>query len=153
MCRYKSALYLANGDLIHSDATDSHEHLIAWVGLSDNTLHPNFVRLEYTSATLADIETYRLRVDQDILPDWWTNDTAADATRKLRAICERAIVTEARKILLGGAWILAGQANVEQLVNARVVEMRGTSRVGEMYGTSRVGVMGDAATAPRKPTA
>ena len=143
MCRYKSAIVLRNGDLVHSDATDSHTDLLDMAGISDTSMSPNFVRVEFTSNYLADIDTYKLRMDQDWLPDWWTPEAAEDATRKLRRICERAIVAEARKCLVGGAWVLRDGANVERIVSARVIEMWDSSRVGTMWDSSQVGTMWD----------
>ena len=142
MCRYKSAIVLRNGDLIHAAETDSHTDLLDMAGISDTSMSPDFVRVEYTSDKLAEIDTYKLRVGQeDWLPTWWNEDAASEATRKLRRICERAIVSEARKCLIGGVWILRGAAVVERTVSARIVEMWGSSQVGTMLESSRVGTM------------
>ena len=123
MCRYKSAIVLPNGDLVHHEATDSHESLLLWAGLKDDTVQPPFVRVEYTSDNLAEIDTYRLRVDQDYLPSWWTPDLAEDVTRRLRGLCERAIIREARQVLLGGPYVLAGDARIERVENGRIIAM------------------------------
>jgi hypothetical protein len=144
MCHWKSALVLRNGDVIHSDVTDSHEDLISAYGLIDCGCEPSFVRVEYAPTSggkQSDIDAYALRVDQDIIPAWWDDAMRDDATRKLRAIVARAIVTDARTTLLGGAWILDGSVNVAKAINVRVISMSGSSQVGAMSGSSQVGEM------------
>ena len=142
MCQYKSAVVLPNGDLIHHEATDHHDDLLLWAGLADTSRQPNFVRVEFTGPDLGDIATYALKVDQDYLPQWWTSEMADDVARRLRALCERSIVSDRRKILLGGVWVLVGDAFVDRAENVRIVSMRGSSQVGEMQGSSQVGTMG-----------
>jgi hypothetical protein len=90
-------------------------------------------------------------VDQDIIPEWWDDAMREDATRKLRAIVARAIVTEDRTMLLGGTWVLGGSANVNRAVSVRIVSMWDSSQVGEMWDSSQVGTMGGSSQAPKAP--
>jgi hypothetical protein len=145
MCQYKSAIVLANGDLVHHEATDNHEMLMAFAGLKDDTRQPNFVRVEYTSADLGDIDSYTLRVDQDFLPPWWTPELIEDVTRRLRALCERSIVSDYRKILLGGVWVLVKDAKVDHVLSARIVTMRDSARITNVRDSARITDVRDSA--------
>jgi hypothetical protein len=123
VCNHKSAIVLKNGDLIHSPYTDSHEDLIEAFGLTDNGKGA-FVRVEYRpveKSDLADIKKYSLRVDQDETPRWWSEAAAKRAEDRLKEIVQNEIVTDERKCLLGGPWIIASTARVHKIVNGRVL--------------------------------
>jgi len=96
------------------------------------------------------VEGYTLRIDEDITPEWLTQDKLDKLTKSLRHEVGKMIIRDKRDLLLGGVYILARGADVGELQSCRVVAMtgdaqvgvmRGTSQVGEMWGTSRVGVM------------
>jgi hypothetical protein len=146
MCQFMSGIAYQNGDIITSEYTDSHEHLLADLGLSDGvSFHDrNWVRVEYTGENLADIDTYALKIDEHGAPEWcdadWKQKIAADMKARVKRMI---LLTGERPILLGGTWILGGDVKIKNLVNARVILMRDTSQVGMMWDTSWVGVMRD----------
>jgi hypothetical protein len=147
MCQYLSALVLENGDIVQSEATDSHEDLILLAGLSDATPRPTFVRVEFTADDLLDIDAYRLKVDQDVTPDWWTTERAEDATARLRRIAEPRILRDVRRaILCGGVYVLAGSATANRVVGARIVQMGDNATVQDVWGNATVQDVRDNAT-------
>ena len=143
MCRFLSALVLKNGDVLcKPEASDSHEDLIEHFGLSDDKQHLNkFVRVEFCppgDTPLYELKKYELRLDEHTTPGWWTKKIQEKATRKLRVKIKGMLVSDKRKLLLGGCYILHGEAKVERVVNATIKAMYGSSQVGWMYGSSRV---------------
>jgi hypothetical protein len=125
MCRFKSAIVTKDGAILHSDYSDSHEELIAAFDLKDNEDHlAKFVRVEFvpkSDDTIADPDSYSLIVDQSPVPVWFDADRREAAAEYLRGLVRRMIVTGKRKALLGGAWILAGKAEVGLIQGARIV--------------------------------
>ena len=146
MCSFLSALILRNGDIVMDpEHTDSHEVLIASLGLQDTgetIAGRSFVRVEFTPgddiAAISDLSTWRLRIDEESSPDWVDLDLIRS---KLEDRIRRMFVTDHRLLLLGGCWILTGSAVVDKIVSARIVLMSDSSRIGKMSGSSRIGKM------------
>jgi len=125
MCNFKSALYFKNGDLIHSDVTDSHEDLVLVSGLKDNILSlDRVVRVECVPPSdiddIADLSKWILKLDEPNVPSWWAKKKD-DCERKMLAIIKNSIVTDERKCLLGGCWILTKTAKVHKMVGGRIL--------------------------------
>jgi hypothetical protein len=141
MCKFKSAIVLKNGDVIHSDWTDSHEVLIDMMELSDKG-NGAFVRVEFVPKDnkYADPKMYIIKIDQPDTPEWWTEAVAERTSEYLRGIIERMIIKTDKKCLVGGAYILDG-VNIGRCVNANVAVMLGSSKIGAMWDSSKIGVM------------
>jgi len=136
-----SAIAFKNGDIYEvSEHTDSHEHLVAALGLKDDLFLRDWIRVEFLPGEngLADASGYKLRVDEHTAPEWW-EDARPSVLAKLQARIHRMIVMDKRECLLGKCWILAGKAEAKLIVSARVVAMLGSSQVGEMWDSSQVG--------------
>ena len=74
MCKLKSAIVLK--DRIFLPDYDSHDKMLEELGIEDNYMNASktFVRVELSPVDgdpFTDIETWRLKVDQDIVPDWF----------------------------------------------------------------------------------
>ena len=171
MCNFLSALVFKNGKIYcDPEHTDSHSDLIAAKGLteeSDKSIHHRgWIRIEFTpgdSRKYADVDAYVLIVDESSAPDWFDKAMRFDVTEQLKDIVRGMIVTDEREILLGGCWILAGEAKVKKIVRAtvrvaldssQVGTMWGSSQVGKMWGSSQVGKMFHSTALPdgKKPT-
>lgn len=132
MCEFLSAVVLANGDIIcRPDVTDSHEDLLLSAGVRDGLCQQDrFARVEFTPpdppTQIADPATWTLRVDEQATPDWLDEDRVR-ADLSARVACM--IVDDARPLLLGGCWILVGEAHVDRAVNARILMLRDSSQV------------------------
>ena len=142
MCEFLSAIVTQTGDVLWSKSTDHHEHLVDHFELNDSQREPmRWVRVEFKPGqNPADASGYNLTLDEREAPDWWEG-RKEKAERTLRGIVEQMIITGDKKILLGGTWILAGKANVGQVVNARIVYMLDSSKIGYMGGSSNIGEM------------
>ena len=166
MCKFYSAIIMPDGSLIHDIHTTSHEDLIQLYGLNDDK-PGRFAKVEYTSDNLFDLSTYQLNIDEVIRPEWLTDSMFEDAERKLHQIVKKRIITEDRKLLIGGIFIVAENVKIdtvknavieviknstvnemlenstvnEMLENSQVGTMRGNSQVGTMWGNSQVGTM------------
>jgi len=144
MCDFISAIIRENWDVIClPEYTDSHEDLMRHAGLRDDHLSQGrFVRVEFTppddGGQIADVSKWRLKLDERSAPEWWDSERAA---AKMSRIAKRMIVSGARDVIIGGCWILDGDAKIGCMIGARVFVMRGNSSVGKMWGSSNVGEM------------
>jgi hypothetical protein len=144
MCKFLSAIVRPDGS-IYADPehTDSHEDLVFYLGLVDDgspIASRTFCRVEFTPpdeiAKIDDLSAWMLRVDEESAPPWY--DGAAVRAR-LEERVKAMFVRDTRKLLLGGCWILVGEANVFRVRSARIVTLLGSSQVGALYGSSQVG--------------
>jgi hypothetical protein len=146
MCKFKSALVTRTGEVLLSEYTDAHEDLIAYFKLKDDRdpgdgMRP-FIRIEFVpSEQIDNPKRYRLKVDEEVTPIWFGDDMQASVTEKMREYIRKMIVPDNRDILLGGEWILTGNAIIKKTEATRIYAMLGSSRVGEMRGSSKVGAM------------
>ena len=133
MCQYKSAIVvLKTGgfDLLHHANVDSHEDLVALFGLNDTPTKsggPRFARVEYcppdgsVPKVLADIETYRLIVDEPRRPDWFSDEMFEQVEKRLRGICAAGILKSDTAALAGGPWIIPEGVTVGRVLEHAVV--------------------------------
>lgn len=78
MCKLKSGIILKNRVFVPE--YDSHTDMLEELGIEDNYLNASktFVRVELSPKygnVFSDIDDWELRVDQDIIPDWYDEDT------------------------------------------------------------------------------
>ena len=147
MCQWMSGWATRDGDLLTHPATDAHVDLAESFGINDimpaDDPRRTATPIEYSSGgRLDDLSSYRLRYDAR-RPAWATDEWEARIIAKCRARIEACIVRDARIILLGGAWILAGKASVKRAASARILAMYDSSRVGVLLDSSRVGELYD----------
>jgi len=143
MCEFLSAIVLKNGDVLYNPYTDHHEDLISLHNLRDKR-GDEFARVEFKpddALQLAEPDKYKLTIDQERTPDWFSGDMQTKVADKLRGIVSRMIVRDEKICLIGGCHILADGAKLQFIKAARVIVMLGTSRVGEMRESSNVGEM------------
>jgi hypothetical protein len=148
MCKFLSAIVRPDGS-IYADPehTDSHEDLVFDLGLVDDgspIASRTFCRVEFTPpdeiAKIDDLSAWTLRVDEEPAPPWY--DGAAVRARLEERVLAM-FVRDTRKLLLGGCWILVGEANVFRVKSARIVTLLGSSQVGALHGSSQVGKLHD----------
>lgn len=79
MCNFKSGIIFKNRVELAPDGNESHSDLLKSLDIEDNHLNASkmFVRAELTPPDgnkAKEISEWKFRVDQDILPDWYTED-------------------------------------------------------------------------------
>jgi len=139
MCNTFSAICLPNGDLIFpAEYTDNHIDIIELKDLADNGR--DLVKLECTPIDLRfdDLSSYVFKVDQPDLPSWWNEHIKQRAKETMMRRIGNMIVDDSRQILLGGCWILTGNARICLMKNSRIVLMTGSSRIEQMAGSSQI---------------
>ena len=77
MCQLKSGIILKNRVFVPE--YDSHTEMLEELGIKDDYLNASktFVRVELSPANgdvFSDIDTWKLTVDQDIIPEWYDED-------------------------------------------------------------------------------
>ena len=80
MCQFKSGIITKNGVTLAPMYNDSHSSLLEAMGIADNQMNAMkvFVRAELVPPNndkTVDIKKWKYRVDQDIVPDWYEQDS------------------------------------------------------------------------------
>ena len=80
MCNFKSGIILKNRVVLAPMYNDSHSSLLMSMNIEDNHLNASkmFVRAELiprNNDKMSDISKWRFKVDQDIVPDWYEEDS------------------------------------------------------------------------------
>lgn len=80
MCEFKSGIIFKNRVVLAPLGNESHSTLLDSLGVEDNEFNASkkFVRAELTppqkNIITSDISKWEYKVDQDIIPDWYSND-------------------------------------------------------------------------------
>ena len=79
MCQYKSGIILKNRVVLTPDGNESHSNLLESLGIEDSHMNAmkTFVRAELIPPNgnkAANINEWKYRVDQDIVPGWYEED-------------------------------------------------------------------------------
>ena len=167
MCEFKSGIVLRDESLkggfklLMSPWTEHHSDLIAIHNLRDDD-RLRFARVEFKPKSMATAdkpEAYKLRIDEERCPDWFDDDMKEAVSGRMRDYIRSIIITEDRRLLIGGQFILSGKVSIrvakccviqamldsshlaEMLGSSQVGTMRGSSKVDEMWESSQVGTM------------
>ena len=140
MCNFKSALCLK--DRVFVPDYDSHDQMLAELKIPDDFAHASkvFVRVELSPADgdpTSDPMGWRIRIGQDILPDWFVHEI--DEQRVKVAIadwCKVHVLREGTHEVHEGKWIATGSSNVVALDSSNV-EAWDSSNV-EAWDSSKV---------------
>ena len=124
MCQFKSALCLK--DRVFVPDYDSHDRMLKELGIPDDFTNASktFVRVELSPADgdkSSDPMGWRIKIDQDILPDWF--DHNRDKARVKTAIadwCKVHVLREGTHEVHSGVWYAYGNATVKAYDNATV---------------------------------
>jgi len=137
MCKFYSAIVMKNGDLLHNENLMSHEDLIDLFEIKDSQTNcEKFVRVEFCvgdEKDFADIEKYKLKVDEDVIPKWFEKHREY-ITSRLKDIVSKRIITTDRKILTGGLYVVKNCV-IGKLISATVVYLQGTVQYVDSGGT------------------
>ena len=79
MCNFKSGVILRNRVVLAPEGNESHSDLLDSLNIEDNHMNASktFVRAELIPKDgnkTTDVKTWRYKVDQDIVPDWYEKD-------------------------------------------------------------------------------
>jgi len=146
MCQFKSAIVLKNRVFVPDH--DHHSDMLEDLGIDDDYVHASkvFVRVELSPTDgdkTSDVYGWKLKVDQDITPDWW--DEKVDAQRVKDAIkewCDVHILRSGNHVVKGGVWYAYNNATVKAYGNA-TVKASGNATV-EAYDNATVEAYGNA---------
>jgi len=145
MCKFYSAIVMRNGDILHNENLTSHEDLISLFEINDTQMNcDKFVRVEYSpddNTDYADIEKYRLNVDEKSTPDWFESQREYVISR-LRDIVLKRIITTDRKILIGGLYVV-GNCVIDKVIEANVYYNDGTVKDNSGTVTDNEGTVTD----------
>ncbi|MBD5534596.1 MAG: hypothetical protein HDQ99_02835 [Lachnospiraceae bacterium] len=81
MCKFKSGIILKNKVVLTPEGNESHSDLLESLGIEDTHMNATktFVRAELSPKDdnkYTDISKWKYRVDQDIVPNWYEEDSA-----------------------------------------------------------------------------
>lgn len=146
MCQLKSCLVLK--DRVFCPDYDSHQQMLEELGIGDDYLHASktFVRVEFTppdntKSLIKPLDRWTLKVDQDIVPEWW--DEKADRHRVEEAVeiwRKGHVFTEGKHIVTTGTVYAYGNAEVHVYNDATVAAYDST--IVKAYGNAKVYAFG-----------
>ena len=122
MCKLKSAIVLK--DRVYCPDHDSHDRMLMELNIKDTYENASslFVRIELSPAdgrVDSDVDDWRLKVDQDILPDWWAEEVDVPRIRAVvQAWCDVHVLRDGYHELRNGQWYLCGNASAKLYCNA-----------------------------------
>src|SRR5271157_4049745 len=140
MCNFFSGIYQRDESILADPAlTDSHADLITIHNLKDEDLFlRSWIKFEYTpdpEKNISDLDSWTLTVDETSTPDWVDLEKLRE---KCKAIVSRMIVTDSRKLLLGGCWIICGEAKVEEAKSCKVISVCDSASIGSVWDSSSI---------------
>ena len=146
MCKLKSAIVLK--DRVYCPDHDSHDRMLMELNIKDTYENASslFVRIELSPAggrADSDVDGWRLKVDQDILPDWWAEEVDVPRIRAaVKAWCDVHVLRDGYHELRNGQWYLYGSASAKLYDNASA-ELYGNASA-ELYGNASAELYGNA---------
>ena len=146
MCKLKSAIVLK--DRVYCPDHDSHDRMLTELGIKDtyNNASSLFVRIELSptdSRADSDVDGWKLKVDQDILPDWWVEEVDVPRVRAaVKAWCGVHVLRDGYHKLIDGKWYLYGNASAE-LYNSASAELY-NSASAKLYNSASAKLYGNA---------
>ena len=129
MCTYKSAIVLHDEKckggfrVLLSPWTESHSELITIHQLKDKFHRLSFARVEFSPDKLENahlVGKYKLRLDEERMPEWWSDDVREGVTEHLSSYVKSIIVNDERELLIGGQFILGPRARINTIKEAIV---------------------------------
>ena len=164
MCRFKSGIILKNKCVIAQGGNDSHSDLLERLAIEDSQENAmrRFVRAELLPPNnewwREPDELWKFNVDQDILPDWFTEDSGkyeADFREAVKEWWKEHIIVDKKIDELSSGYYRLKRCEVKKLLkdvqvmcdSSTVQRMCGSSTVQRMYGSSTVQVMCDSSIA------
>ena len=122
MCQFKSAIVVQDEKckggfrLLMSPWTESHSELCTIFKLNDSAkARLYFARVEFTPESLDKAylpETYKLRIDEERTPDWFTDEIKELVTERMRDYIKSIIVLGDVELLIGGQFVIAPTAKI-----------------------------------------
>ena len=124
MCQFKSAICLK--DRVYVPDHDHHDDMLSELGIDDDYLHASktFVRVELSPTDgdkTSDVMGWKLKVDQDITPDWWDESVGAQRIKDaVKEWCDKHILREGTHVVKEGIWYAYDSATVNAYGSATV---------------------------------
>lgn len=122
MCEFKSAIVLK--DRVYVADHDHHDEMLTELGISDVRMDPPFVRVELSPVDdnkESDVDGWMLKVDQDILPDWWVEEVDLPRIKDaIKAWQAEHVFTDGTHEVKDGIYYASGNATVRASDNATV---------------------------------
>ena len=120
-----------NGDsprIIYGEYTDSHETLIALHDLREGPNTENFARFEYSpkDPKVGDWGDCRLKIDEPMRPGWLDDEVLGNLQGACENWVKRITISENRKAIAGGTWIIAGKVKIDRAENCRFFVGKGS---------------------------
>ena len=142
MCQFLSAIVLKD-QILFDYWDDSHENILQKNNIKDDSINPQFVRVELLNKNNdifdRDQENWNIKIDQDFIPDWFDKDKTQI---KMRNVLKKVHV----KVFLINDNIDKLNTNIRYCKNTKINIMLGSSSVGEMWDSSSVGKMWDSSS-------
>ena len=150
MCKFKSGICLK--DRVFVPDYDSHSRMLEELHIEDDFAHASkvFVRVELSPKDgdkTSDVDGWALRVDQDVLPNWWDENTYLPRIKSaIKTWCAIHILRNGAHTVRDGVWYAYGSACVEACGSASVKAYDSACVIlPKLYQTSKPVVLHDEA--------
>ena len=140
MCNFKSGIVVQDErekggfTLYMSPWTEHHHELEIIFKLRD--VRQNLAKVEFSPEsmdTAHQVETYKLKIDEERTPDWFTDEIKESVKEKMTDYVKRMIVTGDVELLIGGQFIIAPGAKVAS-ANCMVINAISRGTVSAIWG-------------------
>jgi hypothetical protein len=132
MYKFYSAIVLKNGDICHNPWTTSHQDLIEEFLINDtNGYLKHFVKIEFYPDDVNNIddpEKYVLHVDEDEIPEWFT-EIHDRIIEQMKAIIGNMIIKNKTLKILIGKCIIMKDSKIEKVIDSKIYYMFGSAKV------------------------
>ena len=146
MCQLKSCLVLK--DRVFCPDYNSHQSMLEELGIEDDYLHASktFVRVEFTppdntKSLMEPLDRWTLKVDQDIVPEWWDEKAGRQRVEKAVEIWRKGhVFTEGKHSVKAGKVYAYSNAEVHVYNDATVAAYDST--IVKAFGNAKVYAFG-----------
>lgn len=171
MCKFKSGIILKTKSVVAQGSNDSHTDLLKELNIDDTTQNAmtKFVRAELIPPNdewWTNPDTWEINIDQDITPDWFSNDKekyiaefreAVKTWWKAHVLVDKEIEELSTgyyrlkgceiKRLTKDVQVMCSDSVIQEMSDNSIIQtMRGSSSVQEMHNSSTVLEMNDSST-------
>jgi len=146
MCKFKSGIVLRDErekggfKLLMSPWTESHSELCQIFKIKDGS-RLTFARVEYSPDEVKNahlVEKYKLTIDEERTPEWFDDEMKEKVAEKMSTYIKSIIVTGDVELLIGGQFIVTGDAKIGGIKIANVFTVSGSAKVDYIYGSANV---------------
>ena len=140
MCDFLSGITKRNGETFIHPFINSHSDLEIYYKLNDKGIKQYYVKWEFTSETLWDINSYELKIDEDREPEWCSSDFKEKIREKARDFLRCRIHIDKQIPLIVGELAILKDCTVARVQQSAIIMYNSEAT---LYGNSEATLYGN----------